>query len=183
MNTAARMESTGTKGRIQVSEETADLLVGAGKQHWLLRRAEPVHAKGKGSLQTYWLVDDKASPDSQSNTKAVAIGNEPTTSVNAMSSPIASDLKTGRLINWNVDVMMRLLKKVAARRIGSDQGGSSVPRSVEFERDNKVKEIIALPTFDPASQKKEPDADSLELGALVKEELHSFVTCIAKFYK
>jgi hypothetical protein len=180
------MESTGTKGRIQVSEETADLLVAAGKQHWLLRRAEPVHAKGKGSLQTYWLVDDKASSDSKSNTKAGAIGNEPTASVNAI-----NDLKTGRLINWNMEVMTRLLKKVVARRIGSDQGGSSVPRSVEFEMDNRcwgsamaeVKEIIALPTFDPASQKKEPDADSLELGALVKEELHSFVTCIANFYK
>ena len=57
---AARMESTGQKGRIQLSQETADLLVKAGKGSWLEERRDMVEAKGKGTLQTYWLVPGRS---------------------------------------------------------------------------------------------------------------------------
>lgn len=40
MNTAARMESTGVPRRIQLSEETAELLIAAGKEDWVRRREE-----------------------------------------------------------------------------------------------------------------------------------------------
>lgn len=50
------MESTGQKGRIQVSQATADILTAAGKGHWLTKREERVEAKGKGSLQTYFVT-------------------------------------------------------------------------------------------------------------------------------
>jgi Adenylate and Guanylate cyclase catalytic domain len=55
VNTASRMESTGAKGRIQVSESTANLLVEAGKRHWIQEREDRVVAKGKGELRTFWL--------------------------------------------------------------------------------------------------------------------------------
>ena len=56
MNTAARMESTGVPGRIQVSEETADLIRDGGKDTWLEQRPDGVEAKGKGRLATYFLA-------------------------------------------------------------------------------------------------------------------------------
>eukprot|EP00565_Helicotheca_tamesis_P004762 CAMPEP_0185735520 /NCGR_PEP_ID=MMETSP1171-20130828/25447_1 /TAXON_ID=374046 /ORGANISM="Helicotheca tamensis, Strain CCMP826" /LENGTH=287 /DNA_ID=CAMNT_0028405857 /DNA_START=573 /DNA_END=1436 /DNA_ORIENTATION=- len=55
VNTASRIESTGAPDSIQVSQETADLLLGEGKGNWLVAREELVDAKGKGQLQTYWL--------------------------------------------------------------------------------------------------------------------------------
>jgi class 3 adenylate cyclase len=55
INTAARMESNSFKGRVQVSETTAQLLMQAKKQRWLIQREDPIDAKGKGHLQTYWL--------------------------------------------------------------------------------------------------------------------------------
>jgi hypothetical protein len=55
VNTAARMESTGRRNKIQVSLETADCLVESGKGHWLEERTDRVEAKGKGVLQTYWI--------------------------------------------------------------------------------------------------------------------------------
>eukprot|EP00977_Amphora_coffeiformis_P016678 scaffold5224_cov135-Amphora_coffeaeformis.AAC.2 len=64
VNTAARMESNGQKGRIQVSQSTADLLIAAGKQHWVRMREDKIQAKGKltpslmrpqGELTTYWV--------------------------------------------------------------------------------------------------------------------------------
>ena len=58
VNTASRMESTGEKNRVQVSEFTADLLVQAGKAHWLIPREDLVEAKGKGMVKTFWLVNE-----------------------------------------------------------------------------------------------------------------------------
>eukprot|EP00934_Nitzschia_sp_Nitz4_P009072 Nitzschia sp. Nitz4//scaffold264_size26629//297//2744//NITZ4_008230-RA/size26629-augustus-gene-0.4-mRNA-1//-1//CDS//3329544785//9062//frame0 len=55
VNTAARMESTGTPLKVQLSEETGALLIKAGKEEWITPREDEVMAKGKGSLSTYWL--------------------------------------------------------------------------------------------------------------------------------
>lgn len=38
MNTASRMESTGLPDRIQISQDTANLLIDAGKAYWFVRR-------------------------------------------------------------------------------------------------------------------------------------------------
>jgi class 3 adenylate cyclase len=59
VNTASRMESTGEKNRIQVSEYTADLITQAGKGHWLIPREDVVEAKGKGMMKTFWLVYER----------------------------------------------------------------------------------------------------------------------------
>ena len=56
VNTAARMESNGVKGRIHVSQATADELSNAGKAAWLTAREEKIVAKGKGSMQTYFVT-------------------------------------------------------------------------------------------------------------------------------
>jgi class 3 adenylate cyclase len=51
MNTASRMESTGDKNRIQVSQETADLIIEFGKAKWLTPREDEVDVKGKGTMR------------------------------------------------------------------------------------------------------------------------------------
>lgn len=56
VNTAARMESTGIKGKIHCSQATAEQLTRSGKEHWLEARKELISAKGKGILQTFWLT-------------------------------------------------------------------------------------------------------------------------------
>ena len=48
-----RIESSGAPNKIHLSQETADLLVAAGKAQWLRARKDKVNAKGKGELQTY----------------------------------------------------------------------------------------------------------------------------------
>lgn len=44
------------KGRIQVSQETADELKAHGKGHWLQQREDKITAKGLGNLTTYWVT-------------------------------------------------------------------------------------------------------------------------------
>jgi class 3 adenylate cyclase len=60
VNTASRMESTGRPGAVQISTTSFDQLKAAGKEEWCRAREDVVEAKGKGRLQTYWLVGDAA---------------------------------------------------------------------------------------------------------------------------
>lgn len=55
MNTASRMESNGTSGKIHVSQSTADELVKLGRSSWLLACDEKLPIKGKGDMQTYFV--------------------------------------------------------------------------------------------------------------------------------
>jgi class 3 adenylate cyclase len=56
INTASRMESTGIRDRIQVSEETAHLIEKVGGDRFKLTlREDTIHAKGKGHMKTYFL--------------------------------------------------------------------------------------------------------------------------------
>lgn len=56
INTASRMESTGKPQMVQISQATANLLIDAGHSDWFEPRYDKVEAKGKGQLQTFWLV-------------------------------------------------------------------------------------------------------------------------------
>jgi hypothetical protein len=67
MNTASRMESTGIRKKIQVSQETADLLYAAGKGKWIVPREDIVVAKGKGELKTFWLLYSSAKNETESS--------------------------------------------------------------------------------------------------------------------
>jgi class 3 adenylate cyclase len=52
VNTTARIEPTGQRGRIHLSDEFANELTIHGKKHWLIPREDKVQAKGKGTLTT-----------------------------------------------------------------------------------------------------------------------------------
>lgn len=56
VNTAARMEQNGMRGRIHVSQTTAEALNKAGKGNWLTQREDKIEAKGKGKLTTYFVT-------------------------------------------------------------------------------------------------------------------------------
>lgn len=61
VNFASRMESTGQRHKIQCSQATADLLAAGGRKHWVHPRDDVVYAKGKGEVQTHWIVPRSSS--------------------------------------------------------------------------------------------------------------------------
>jgi class 3 adenylate cyclase len=63
VNMASRMESTGERNKLQVSQATADQLMEAGKAYWVKQRDKLVAAKGKGEVQTYWIVNRGSSSE------------------------------------------------------------------------------------------------------------------------
>eukprot|EP00980_Cylindrotheca_fusiformis_P000969 scaffold265_cov131-Cylindrotheca_fusiformis.AAC.4 len=80
MNTASRMESSGERDHIQVTQATADLLKEAGFKKWLVPRSSRIHVKGKGEMQTFWVrkndmlrVDEKiATNEGESTGRCIA---------------------------------------------------------------------------------------------------------------
>lgn len=55
VNTAARMKTTSKRSHIQISSQTACLLMKQGRASWVKARGEGVAANGKGKMQTLWL--------------------------------------------------------------------------------------------------------------------------------
>jgi len=209
MNTAARIESTGERGKIHLSEETADLLITSGKKHWLRKRGEMVSAKGKGELQTYWLntraaktatgsvmsMSSSVSDHSAEEVGGVFLrmsrhgGGDALHKTTSIDYPKLANLdeKVSRLVDWNFDLLLRSLKEIVTRR-GACSGGQYLsspdlitkPGSTVLE---EVKEIITLPNFDAQTAQNEVDLDIIVLGAHVEAELHDYVVNIAMMYR
>uniref|UniRef100_A0A7S3PD05 Guanylate cyclase domain-containing protein n=1 Tax=Amphora coffeiformis TaxID=265554 RepID=A0A7S3PD05_9STRA len=76
VNTAARMESTGAAGRIHISQNTADLLVSAGLDSWVVPRETMIEAKGKGKLQTFWIAPEVELSFTARSTKSSRLGRQ-----------------------------------------------------------------------------------------------------------
>eukprot|EP00980_Cylindrotheca_fusiformis_P007472 scaffold1549_cov105-Cylindrotheca_fusiformis.AAC.1 len=80
VNMASRMESTGHRNQIQISQATASLIVASGKGHWLRKREGLVQVKGKGAVQTFWVKSKVSSTtersDSEPPRSAKALSNE-----------------------------------------------------------------------------------------------------------
>lgn len=133
------MESNGRPTLIQCSSQTADILKEANRGHWIIPRKEMVHAKGKGLVQTYWVVDTAASKaeggsasrlsetesDHSDNYDDEDDGAEEEKNEAIATPPPKrawSDLPPHmqRLIHWNVDMLGKLLKNVVAARMGME---------------------------------------------------------------
>lgn len=86
--------------------------------------------------------------------------------------------KIARLINWNVDMSLRLLRQIAARRRTQLSVTSTKPTFKDRKETpiDEVAEIISLPTFDAKTAEREINPEKIELGSEVEDELRDFVT-------
>ena len=214
MNTASRIESTGLPGRIHISVDTADLLEQSNKGKWIVKRDDQVIAKGKGSLQTYWLKIQEASSCSGSrtttsqttgtNTASSVIGRKtdsivtpqfeqaPQTLqvVNEESKTVLDSLspKVQRLVKWNVELLLKSLREVVARRISlGTLKPPSKRQSKKLASNNgtvlqEVHEVLDLPQFDAKMYQNMVDPSTIELSHEVVQQLTDFVARVAASY-
>jgi class 3 adenylate cyclase len=204
VNTTARIETSGVRNQIHISQETADLLKSAGKEHWIRLREDRVVAKGKGELVTYWM-EPKVSQCRQSSCGGSdrdeialeSIGqdaNESSTFDDATKSAdtrvITSRFveKQDNLIQWNTDMLSNLLKGIMARRHDCGIHPSDLDEIHALEHDSlskhhstnrmeEAEETIHLPGLATASREH-----SIELSEAVTSQLLSFVHTIADMY-
>jgi class 3 adenylate cyclase len=193
MNTASRMESTGMANCVHVSTTTMELLSEAGKAHWARPREDIVFAKGKGELQTYWLQlhsdnDNKSETASSQGDES----DDSSTEDDALEemAPVKKnwtrkEKRIQGLIDWNVGVLLGLLKKIQARRAaeapepsashtdsGSKSGGNPF---------DEVKEVIELPSFKVTNHTIR-DHESISLDPKVVGQLKRYVAKVASMY-
>jgi hypothetical protein len=108
------MESTGSRGRIQISQTTADLISDGGKAHWITPREDAVQAKGKGVMKTYWLNRTVAQKGSSSVASSEGETASPAVAAGIVSSPVTNSTKQERLVRWMVELLMEHLKKIVS---------------------------------------------------------------------
>eukprot|EP00980_Cylindrotheca_fusiformis_P018093 scaffold5810_cov109-Cylindrotheca_fusiformis.AAC.3 len=209
VNTASRIETTGERNRVHLSEDTAKLLINAGKESWVKKRDGLVSAKGKGEMVTYWLTLTNRR-GKKKRAKSVIINPDessvsPTPAAPSSERSLASTIsrrrttlgpvstitdRKQRLIDWNVDVLSTFLKKIQAmREEESLNGKTKLPLEDLSNMDDhhqnttvldEVQEIITLPQEEQVYKR---DPASLELDPKVLAELKAFVGLIASMYQ
>jgi len=214
VNTAARMESNGERNRIHISMETAELLRLGGKNHWCVQREDKIVAKGKGELTTYWLAlrqqssaslhsgQSSKSSESESHHVEIATGAFSSLAKEHNAPEIHIDpvipAKIKRLVKWNADVLMRLLKQVVARREALESLQMTESKAFEMDGSSKetrrrsiagktvideVEEIISLPNFNTRAAKIQRDPKEIVIDLKVVQQLHDYITVIASMYR
>ncbi|CAB9502419.1 Receptor-type guanylate cyclase gcy [Seminavis robusta] len=187
MNTASRMESTGVRNKIQVSQETADHLKDSGKEDWLVPRKEMITAKGKGTLQTYFLKTLSGSQQSAEFDERVTRGSNFVVPRDQGNLRIMENTKMQRLVDWNAEVLGQLLKRIVARRAAAMVERKDYVADFHQHGDarmplDEVVPIIKLPDLDRKAIKKQVDPERIELDAEVVGQLRDLVTSIAGEY-
>ena len=190
------MESTGTRGRIQASSDTRDLLEAVGKGNWLKARAGKTTVRGKGEMQTYFV---DLLPKGKGSV-------ELSTTSSHNRAPLRRQITAGgtgeRLVDWNARELTKLLRTVMAQREakskaqildssnGTATGGNkrasfviSAMTSSNLTPLEEVKDVIALPKFDAESFTAQFHTNEITLERNVVKQLHALVTKISTLYK
>jgi hypothetical protein len=188
------MESSGLPNRIHVSKDTADVLVEAGKTSWLELRKDVVEVKGKGRKATFWLIAGRE----RSNSQVSQVPYDPIARKNdderiEASQPPKNNARLDRLVDWNVEELFGILKKVVARRKATGAPALNNEAARRWSIDDSdlgvrtafddVKEIVTLPEFDPSLPGQTAEGASVELSLIVRDELRDYVSQIAAGYR
>lgn len=143
----------------------------------------PKHARGIGAITTYYVKADTG--------ESVASGSK-----NEFLEPTASygrnlpglDEKTHRLINWNVEMMLRLLKQIVAHRGSTTKLNDGCMSQLPCDHIGEiplqeVREIIHLPDYNKRKSMKAVDPDTVTITDEVVTQLHDLVGSIAALYR
>ena len=196
LDMAEEMEKNGERNKIHISEETANLLRKGGKSHWLQARQSKVHVRSRGALQTYFVLP-KSSDASSTGSSSDAGSEERDPADQLLTSGKTDDVEGDnaaldahdqRLVDWNVQILSKLLKMVVAgrqARAGTEDLSESVSEVAVMTKEgstvlDEVKEIVTLPKYTEANTEVNPD--DVELSPAVMEQLHTFVYDIASWY-
>ena len=226
------MEKLGEGNKVHLTRETAAIIEGTGKKHWveareaskagntywltaahgLNRRASCSHAPPpptssnnllEQDVRDYHPEDDDETLSERSDGTAVtsastAVSDGATKSYCMMQDILAA--KEQRLIEWTVDQLALMLKKIVARRQAVQRyearKGKATPEDLSAGPPvlhysppagcvlDEVREMVEIPRIKVTLLVEEETQylDSVELPARVMEELTNFVSTVTTFY-
>lgn len=207
----SRQHSTGKKGRIQCSKECAEQLRKWGKESWLRKREDKVLAKGKGEMETYWILPkragtarsgamsmssgDSADFDESENNDAVEyMTNQFDLSARGESTtPVTPQIDL--IADFNYDILLKSLKAIVSKRNitpkkpVSRRLGRSLSNLWNSDREilpnsclDEVAEVIELPD-DGDQPIDEWENAVVEIPQKVKDQLREYCRKIASMYQ
>jgi len=203
----SKLEGAGLPNKIQCSKETADHLIKSGKGAWLHKRHDVISLSGKGVIEAYWVaVRGERAGSMGSNFSSQLDTTTTTEKPQAWSEPLLPGIseRSQRQIEWNVDVLLKLLKEITARRASIGYRRASLGRNTTVNGSSfislpsgsdssehmeskipleEVKEIIELPDFDMEACRNEHNPKDMIIPPAVIYQLHKYVTFIASLYK
>ena len=191
------MESTGFPDCIQISQDTADLLISAGKMGWIKPRADMVNAKGKGLMQTYFLEMAKKSTQSSNGDDSVVDSTDFSDGMRELTEtagysqdfgvPLAITSKNSRLVEWMAEVLMGLIKEIAVRRSNAKRlkprsNSDLLLKPEDCHVIDEVKEIISLPSNINNDAKNDTFNPIVDVDPEVGEQLRHYLARVAAMY-
>lgn len=201
MNTASRMESTSAKNKIQLSTETAELIMKAGKEPWVEEREDTIFAKGKGELKTYWLSTE--GPKNLSAKEKQALPAILKMMAKADIDPgfikkkkvLDRSEKRERVVDYHTNVLKGLLKKLLAmhstQRSDSperDAYAGLIGQSIDQDGDalatktfaEEAVEGILFPTF---AKPIAGDAEPTTIDDSVSNQLRELISTVSRWHR
>jgi class 3 adenylate cyclase len=192
MNTASRLQTTGEINMIQISSATARFLEEADKSNWIHPRNEPVRMKGKGLVQTFWadplMSEEDSNTAARDSTNGDVLRNWGETRLSTLVFGKSSEEdKMKRLVEWNADLLMRLLRNVVASR-PNNRRRRQLNRSASFKKTFRlpfedVADILAVEPFPEKPANDEMDPQLLDIGENERAQLVDYVADIASMYR
>eukprot|EP00980_Cylindrotheca_fusiformis_P017835 scaffold5650_cov121-Cylindrotheca_fusiformis.AAC.3 len=199
VNTASRMESSGERNRIQISQATADLLTEAGLARWITPRSSTINVKGKGEMQTYWVCKSHRSiqpktANMKSQMETLDEGTD-TEKSSEMGEEGDSELlrvegmnRTERLVEWNAKVLTSLLQQIVGSRGGVGkkiQTLSDAESRIGIRGKTVLDEfipIIPLKRFGKEELGRRQSLTTVDIGEEAKSQLRHYISTIASMY-
>lgn len=160
-----------------------------------------MEAKGKGALETFFLKENynrQSGPNGNDNSESSAssrAGQNQDANAAVVEHTRFSE-KTNRLIDWNVETLVRLLKQIVGKRRAIQQSRTptiasavvaNYTKCLQFPEHSdylkEVREIIVFPEFDVKVGNLKVNVDEVKLPVLIHEQLRTYVSCIAGMYQ
>ncbi|KAL7566017.1 hypothetical protein ACA910_011036 [Epithemia clementina (nom. ined.)] len=191
VNTASRMESTGAPSMIHCSQTTAELLIGAGKGHWVTPREDAVEAKGKGVLKTFWINPRANKQESEATSKSGS-SNDPidVKEIQIVDPQAEKAQKQKRLVDWMTELLVEYVKPIVAKRSAGGAKHAWTPKPPHFWASkegsspiDELVEIIQLAPFDANMVDAVIERPNATVPDEIRELVREYVASIARTYR
>lgn len=185
------MESNGQPGRVHMSEATANLIrQDPDKQDWVTARPDLVHAKGKGSMQCYWLDIPPEEDHSENPGLTPAV---PSIWIGLSDVLTKSTQRSNGIQTTVVEILSQGLKRIQAHRdidddshrqmLWEEQELSYTPEGSALDEARYIEELLAAPTGTAKPvQQWNSRVDSIQLDGEVLGELAEFVEALCGLF-
>jgi 3'5'-cyclic nucleotide phosphodiesterase len=175
--------SSGSAGKIHISEATARLLIKNGKGNWVTKRADMINVKGKGSIQTFWLSNQCG----RRTTESVRSSQDDTSTGDAIDAVrFDCSAQKERNVEWICQLLQYRIQNVV--RSSAHERKQLSDRRVLFPESgslplDEVAEIVPLRSSSEDKLALAAISSDSELDDCVQAELRDFISHVAETYQ